>query len=324
MRNLRIGLATATILAAIAQASAQPYPSRPVTMIVPYPPGGPTNSLARIVGEPMRSALGQPIIMDNVGGAGGTIGVTRAVRAAPDGYTINIGQWASHVSAGAVFPVQYDALKDLEPIAMLTDAPLWLIGRGNLPANNVKELVAWLQANPDKASAAHIGAGSAAHLCGINFQNKTGTRFQFVPYRGAGPALQDLIAGQIDIECVEASNSLPHVQSGILKAFAIMGPRRWASAPNVPTMEEAGVPGLTISFWHALWAPKGTPKEIIGKLNAAVVETLTNPAVRERLAGVGQEIPPRERLTPEALAAHHKAEIEKWWPIIKAANIKPD
>jgi tripartite-type tricarboxylate transporter receptor subunit TctC len=324
MKKLLFVAAVAVGLATAESAAAQVYPSRPITMVVSYPPGGPTDTLARIVAEPMRQALGQPIIIDNVGGAGGTIGVGRAARAAPDGYTISIGQWASHVSTVAVFPVQFDVLKDFEPVALLTDAPLWLIGRSSLPGNSVTELISWLRANPDKASAGIIGSGSAAHLCGINFQNKTNTRFQFVPYRGAGPATQDLIGGQIDLLCVEASNSLPHVQSGKIKAYAVMGNKRWASAPDVPTMDEAGVPGLHISFWHALWVPKGTPRDIIGKLNAAAVDALSNPAVRQRLTDLGQEIPPRDQLTPEALGAHHKAEVDKWWPIIKAANIKPD
>ena len=324
MRHLLLALAVATALASVGSAHAQTYPSRPITMIVSYPPGGPTDTLARILAEPMRTSLGQPVIIENVGGAGGTLGVGRAARAAPDGYTLSIGQWASHVSTVAIYPVQFDVLKAFESVALLTNAPLWIIGKSGLPANDVKELVAWLKANPDKASAGIIGAGSAAHLCGINFQDKTGTRFQFVPYRGAALATQDLLAGQIDLLCVEASNTLPHVRSGKIKAYAVMGKARWSKAPDVPTMDEAGVPGLYISFWHGLWVPRGVPGGVMARLNAAVVDALTNPAVRARLIELGQEIPPREELTPAALGALHKAEIEKWWPIIKAAGIKPE
>jgi len=302
-------------------AHAQDYPSRPITIVVPYPPGGPTDTLARIVTERMRTALGQSIIIENVSGAGGNIGVGRVARAAPDGYTFGIGQVSSHVFSGAVYTLQYDLLKDLEPVAMLTTAPMWIIAKNALPAN-LKGLLDWLWANPDKASFATVGIGGPAHLCGVYFQNTTGTRFQFVPYRGAAPAMQDLLAGQIDLTCLEASNSLPQVRSGQIKAYAVLARTRWAPAPNIPTIDEAGVPGLYIPFWHGFWAPRGTPKHAIAKLNKATVETLADPAVHQRLVDMGQEIPPREQQTPEALGVFQKAEIEKWWPIIKAANIK--
>jgi tripartite-type tricarboxylate transporter receptor subunit TctC len=292
-------------------------------MVVPYPPGGPTDTLARIVTERMRTSLGQSIIIENVSGAGGNIGVGRVARAAPDGYTFGIGQVSSHVFSGAVYTLQYDLLKDFEPVAMLTTAPMWIIAKNALPAN-LKGLLAWLRANPDKASFATVGIGGPAHLCGVYFQNSTGTRFQFVPYRGAAPAMQDLVAGQIDLTCLEASNSLPQVRSGQIKAYAVLARTRWAPAPNVPTIDEAGVPGLYIPFWHGFWAPRGTPGDAIAKLNGATIETLADPAVHQRLVDMGQEIPPREQQTPKALGAYQKAEIEKWWPIIKAANIKSE
>ncbi len=302
-------------------ADAQDYPSRPITMVVPYPPGGPTDTLARIVSERMRTLLGQSIIIENVSGAGGSIGVGRVTRAVPDGYTFGIGQISSHVFNGAVYTLQYDLLKDLEPVALLTTAPMWIIARHGLPAN-LQGLLAWLKAN--KASFATVGIGGPAHLCGVYFQNNTGTRFQFVPYRGAAPAMQDLLAGQIDLTCLEASNSLPHVRSGQIKAYAVLAKTRGAAAPDVPTIDEAGVPGLYIPFWHGFWMPRGTPKDAIVKLNKATIETLADPAVHQRLVDMGQEIPPRQQQTPEVLGALQKAEIEKWWPIIKAENIKAE
>jgi tripartite-type tricarboxylate transporter receptor subunit TctC len=320
----RLLLAAAVLLAGIAAATAQSYPSRPVTMIVPFPAGGPTDSLARIVSERMKVSLGQPVIVENVGGAGGSIGVSRVARAAPDGYTIGIGQLTSYVFSSAVYNTSYNLLKDFEPVALLTIAPQWLIGRGNLPANNLSELIAWLKINGDKATFGTIGIGSPSHVFGTYFQKATGTRFQFVPYRGGGPAMQDLIAGQIDLSSLESSNTLANVRAGKIKAFALLTKSRWAPAPDVPTADEAGVPGLHMPFWHGLWVPQGTPRDIVAKLNAAVVETLTDPAVSKRLSDMGQEIPPREQLTPAALGAFHKAEIDKWWPVIKAANIKAE
>jgi tripartite-type tricarboxylate transporter receptor subunit TctC len=325
----RILLAAATgifIIAGFAMVrsvSAQPYPSRPITVVVPLAAGGPVDALARILAERMRTTLGQPVIVENVSGAGGTIGVGRVARAASDGYTLIVGNWNSHVGSPAIYPVKYDIVKDFEPVSMLPIAPTMIVGKATLPANDVKELIAWLKANPGGASAGTIGAGSPSHVSGIFFQKETGTQFQFVPYRGAAPAIQDLVAGQIDLRfAAEASSMLPHLRSGKVKAFAVLTKTRWAAAPYIPTVDEAGVAGLHISVWCGLWAPKGTHKDIIAKLNAAVVNALADPIVRQRLADVGLEIPSRAQQTPEGLATFHKAEIEQWWPIIKAANIK--
>jgi len=246
------------------------------------------------------------------------------VRAAPDGYTIGIGQWSSHVASPAIFPVRYDVLKDLEPVSLLPISRLWIVGKPGLPANNLKELIAWLHANPGKAAAALPGNGSGGHVALIHFQNTTGTRFQLVPYRGGAPAMQDVVAGHVDLMCGEASQMLSHVRTGKMKAYAVLAESRWAGAPEVPTIDEAGVPGLYISFWHGLWVPKGTAKDRVAQLNTAVVESLADPLVRQHFADLGQDIPARDRQTPEALFAYHKAEIEKWWPIIRAANIKPE
>jgi tripartite-type tricarboxylate transporter receptor subunit TctC len=323
MRKLSLAVALA-VLAGIGGAAAQSYPSRPVTMIVPFAAGGITDIVARLVAERMKASLGQPVIAENVTGAGGTIGTTRLFRSAPDGYTVAIGQWTSHVGAGAMYSLPFDLLKDFEPVSMLSIGPLWIIARKDLPAKDLRELIAWLKANPGKASAATIGPGSGAHMCLVYFQNMTGTRFQFVPYRGAAPAMQDLLAGQIDLFCPEAGQTLSQYRAGSIKAYAVLTQKRWFAAPDVPMIDEAGVPGLHFPFWHGLWAPKGTPKDIVATLNAAVVDALADPAVRQRLTELGHEIAPREQQSPAALAAYHKAEIEKWWPIIKAANIKAE
>jgi tripartite-type tricarboxylate transporter receptor subunit TctC len=319
MRKLGLALAFA-ILAGIAGAAAQTYPSRPITLIVPFPAGGSTDAVGRVVAERMRASLGQPIVIENVGGAGGSIGVGRVARAAPDGYTLDVGQWDTHVANGATFPLAYDLMKDFEPVALISSNPFLILARETLPADDLKGLVAWLKANPDKASQAIPTAGS--HVAGVLFQKQTDTRFAFVPYRGGGPAMQDLVAGQIDMMIIQAAVALPQVRGGAIKAYAVTARSRFAAAPDVPTVDEAGLPGLHISGWFALFAPKGTPKPVIDRLNAAVVDALADPAIRARLADLGQEIPPREQQTPEALAAFHKAEVEKWWPIIKAANIK--
>lgn len=318
----KITLLAVLALTVVGIAGAQEsYPSRPITIIVPFPAGGPTDTVARIMGDGMKDALGQPIIIENVTGAGSTIGTTRAINARPDGYTFIVGNWSSHVGAGALYPVTWHIVRDLEPVAQLSASAQMIAGKSALPANNIKELIAWLKANPGKASAAYVGAGSGSHICGLYFMDKTGTSFQFVPYRGGAPAMQDLIAGQIDLFCGEASQMLGAVRSGRIKAFAMMAKERWSPLPDVPTMAENGM-DMELLFWHGIWAPKNTAKAVVDKVNAAVVAAFANPNVQKRIADLGQTIPPRDQQTPAALAAFHKAEVDKWWPIIRAANIK--
>jgi tripartite-type tricarboxylate transporter receptor subunit TctC len=313
------------LLAFAGVAAAQPYPSRPVTLIVPFGAGGPVDTLARSLSEAMRVSLGQPLIVENVTGASGTIGVARAVRAAPDGYTVSIGNWPSHIVNGAIYALPYDILKDFEPVARLPSNPYVIVARKDLPATDLNALVAWLKANPDKAVQGTAGPGSGQHVSGVYFQSVTGTRFQFVPYRaGSSEIMRDLVAGHIDLTFDQAITALPHVRNGAVKAYAVTSSSRLAAAPDIPSVDEAGAPGVYISTWYGLWVPKGTPQEVIRKLTAAAMDALADPAVRARLAGLGQEIPPREQQTAEALAAHQKAEIEKWWPLIKGANIKAE
>ena len=320
----RVMIATALVasLGAAGVASAQVYPSRSVTLVVSYPAGGPTDAIGRIMAEGLRASLRQTLIIENVAGAAGSIGTGRVARAAPDGYTLIFGNWASHVVNGAVYSLQYDVLNDFEPVSLIATQPMVIVARKTLPATDLKELVAWLKANPDKASAGGAGAGSANHVATVFFQKQTGTRFQSVPYRGGAIAMQDLLAGQIDLIFDLAASAVPLARAGSIKALAVMAGSRLAAAPDIPTVDEAGLPGLHVSLWNALWAPKGTPKDIVAKLNTAVVESLADPTMRKRLTDLGQDIPPRDQQTPEALNAYHKAEIEKWWRIIKAANIK--
>jgi tripartite-type tricarboxylate transporter receptor subunit TctC len=323
MRRLAIAATIAAMFVALTcPIAAQQYPSRTITIVVPFPAGGPTDTLARILGERMRVALGQTIVIENVTGAGASIGVTRAVQATPDGYTLSIGNWTSHVGSGAMYPVSWDVLKDLAPVSLLTATPLLIVGKNAIPAKDGRELIAWLKANPDKASAATVGAGSAAHVCEVYFMQQTGTHFAVVPYRGGAPAMQDIIAGQMDLMCAEASQTLAYVRGGQMKAFAVMAKDRWPALPDVPTTDEIGAPGMYISFWHGLWVPKGTPEEVIARLDKAVNESLADPAVRKRLTDLGAVISPPEQQNPAALAAFHKAEIGKWWPIIKGMDIK--
>jgi tripartite-type tricarboxylate transporter receptor subunit TctC len=318
----RLMIAFVTALAALASAQAQTFPSRPITIIVPFPAGGPTDTVARVLGDRMRLTLGQSVIVENISGAVGSLGTARVARGAPDGHLLVIGHAQTHVLNAATQNLQYDVVKDFEPLALIADTPQWLIGKKALAANNVKELIAWLKDNPGKATAGTVGAGSSPEIAAQYFQNETGTRLVLVPYRGGAPMIQDLLAGQIDMTFGQAANYLGPVRNGLLKPYAVLAKRRWWAAPDVPTMDEAGVPGFYASFWHGLWAPKDTPKDIIRILNAAIVEALADPAIRKRFSDIGQEIWPREMQTPEALAAQQKAEIEKWWPVIKNAGIK--
>jgi tripartite-type tricarboxylate transporter receptor subunit TctC len=312
----------AALAAAIADARADTFPSRPVTIVVSFPAGGPTDTVARILAEPMRAALGQPIIIENVTGAAGTIGTGNVARAAATGYTLTVGFLGTHVLNGALYKLPYDALRDFEPIALLVSNPQLIVAKRAMPAKDLRELIGWLKANPDQASQGTAGVGSPAHVTGAFFQSVTGTRFAFVPYRGAAPAMQDLIGGHVDLMFDQASNSLPHVRDGTIKAYAVTTNKRLAAAPEIPTVDEGGVPGFYASVWTGMWAPKGTPRDVIGKLNSAVVNALADPRVRQRFADLGQEIPPRAGQTPEALHAFQEAEIDKWWPIIRAAGIK--
>jgi len=310
--------AVLALLASVAVAQAQTYPSRPITLVVPFPPGGSTDAIARIMAERMKQSLGQPVIIENVGGAGGSIAVGRVARADPDGYTIDIGQWDTHVGS-IIYPLTYDLQKDFEPIGLMSINAQLMVAKKALPADDLKGLVAWMKANPDKIT--FVNQNAAAQVSGILFEKATGQKVQFIPYRGAGPAMTDLVSGTVDLLVVQAAVALPQVQAGNIKVIANLSPQRSSVVPNIPTSDESGVPGLYMSGWFGFFAPKGTPKEVIAKLNAAMVDTLADPAIRKRYADLGLDVASREQQTPEGLAAFHKAEIEKWWPIIKAAGI---
>ena len=299
-------------------ASTQPFPSRPITLIVPFPPGGSTDAIARIMAERMKTALGQSVIIENVGGAGGSIAVGRVARAAPDGYTIDIGQWDTHVGS-IIYNLNYDLQKDFEPIGLMSINPQLMIARKGLPADDLKGLVAWMKDNPGKIT--FVNQNAAAHVSGVLFEQATGQKVQFIPYRGAGPGMTDLLAGQVDLLVVQAAVALPQVQAGAVKALANLSPQRSAVLPDIPTSDESGVPGLYMSGWFGFFAPKGTPKDVIAKLNAAMVESLGDPAVKKRFADLGLDVASREQQTPAGLAAYHAEEIKKWWPIIKSAGI---
>jgi tripartite-type tricarboxylate transporter receptor subunit TctC len=317
MRKLLVALAL-TIVVGIVGAQAQTYPSRSITLVVPFPPGGSTDAAARIMAERMRAPLGQPIVIENVGGAGGSIAVGRVARSAPDGYTFDIGQWDTHVGS-IIYKLDYDLEKDFEPIGLISINPQLMVARNNLPANTLAELVAWMKTNPGKIN--FVNQNAAANVSGVLYENLTGQKVQFIPYRGAGPAMTDLVSGTMDLLVVQGAVALPQIRGGKIKALANLSPQRSASMPDIPTADETGVPGLYMSGWFGFFAPKGTPKDIIARLNAAMVEALADPNVQKRFSEFGLDIAPREQQTPEGLAAFQKAEIDKWWPIIKAAGI---
>jgi len=319
---LRLLIVAAALPLLAGAATAQDFPSRPITLVVPLPAGGAFDALARVLADHMRTTLGQPVIVENIPGA--DRGIIKVIRADPDGYTLGVGGWAPYVLRPLVFSLPFDLQKDLEPVAFVGDAPFWILAKKSFPANNLSEFIAWLKANPGKATAGTTGAGGGSHLCGLYLENKIGTSFQFIPYRGGAPALQDLVGGQIDIYCDLAANSLAQVRAGNVKAFAMMSRTRWPAAPDLPTGDEAGLPGFYISNWTGIWAPPKTPKPIIDKINAAVGAALADPQVRQRYEELGQELPAPGQHTADALRAFHKGEVEKWGPIIKAANIQPN
>jgi tripartite-type tricarboxylate transporter receptor subunit TctC len=323
MRKLLIGIALAT-LAGVNVLSAQSFPTRPITAIVPASAGGPTDTIGRIVMARAQQILGQTIIIENVGGASGTIGTGRVVRADPDGYTLGIGGPNHYVVNQSVYPLNYDTLRDFEPISMLSNGPMLIMSRNSIPAKNLTELIAWLKANPDNVTFGTGGLASPPHISGLSLQGVTGNKFQFVPFRGSAPAMQQVLGGQLDIIIDQASSALSIAKSGGVRAYAVTAKQRLASAPEIPSVDEAGLPGFHISIWQGIWAPKGTPRDVIAKLNAAVAGALADPTVQKRLADIGQELPTKEQTTPEGFGAFHKAEMDKWTPIIKAANIKPE
>jgi len=323
-RFLHLAVGAAALPAVSRIASAQAYPSRAITLVVPFPPGGPTDLLGRMVGERLRLSFGQSVIIENVTGANGSIGVGRVARAAPDGYTLVLGLWNTHVSNPAIYTLSYDVLRDFEPIVLLSTIPSLIVASKSVPADDLKGFIAWMKANPGKATEGHVGIGSIGHVGGILLQNLTGTRFQHVPYRGSAPVMQALVAEQIDFGIESAVTSLPQFRAGAIKAFAVAGKSRFASAAEIPTTDEAGLPGFYVTAWFGLYAPKGTAKDIIAKLNASAVDMLADPATRQRLVELGQDVTPRDEQTPEALAAFQKADIEKWWPVIKQAGVKAE
>jgi tripartite-type tricarboxylate transporter receptor subunit TctC len=323
MRKIFI-LAAALFVAGVLGAAGQTYPSRAVTIVVPYPAGGPTDTIARILAERMQVALGQSVIIENIGGAGGSIGVGRVAHALPDGYTLSIGHTQTHVFNSAILKLDYDVVNDFAPISLIADTPIWIVSGKALPADDLKGFIAWLKADNGKATMGTVGIGSPSEFAARIFERATGTSFQLVPYRGAAPLIQDMLGGHVDFAFGQAAGYLTLVQSGQLKAFALLQSKRWWAAPDVPTLDELGFKDIDVTFWHGMWAPKGTPQDIIAKLSSAIRVSLADPIVHERFKKVGQEIWPPEYQTPEALAAKQKAEIARWTPTILESGIKAE
>ena len=317
-------LAVLAVLISGGAALADNFPSRPITIVVPFSAGGPSDAMARILAERMKVTLGESLLVENVTGAGGSIGVGRAVRSPPDGYTISFGHLGTHVANGAIYKLGYDLVADLEPVALLPSNPMIVVSKNAVPAKSLKELLEWLKARPTPASAGTAGAGSGSHIAGLYFENIAGIKLQYVPYRGTGPAMNDLVAGQIDIIVDQLSNSINQVRAGNIRGYAVTDTRRAESASDIPTADEAGLPGFHMTLWSGLWAPKDTPKDIVARLNAATIDALNDPAVRAQLEKLGLQMPPPDKLSPRALGDWQKAEIAKWWPMIKAANVKVD
>jgi tripartite-type tricarboxylate transporter receptor subunit TctC len=320
----KVILAVLAVLAFSSAAAAENYPSHPITVIVPFSAGGPSDAMMRILAERMKLSLGETLLIENVTGAGGSIGVGRTVRSAPDGYTIGFGHLGTNVANGAIYKLGYDLVTDLEPVVLLPSNPMIIVSKNGIPATSLKELLAWLKSSATPPTAGTAGAGSGSHIAGLYFENVSGIKLQYVPYRGTAPALNDLVAGQIDIIVDQTSNSISQVRAGTIRAYAITDGKRVDSAPDIPTVDEAGLPGFHMTLWSGLWVPKDTPKEIIAKLNAAAVEALNDPAVRKQLENLGLQMPPKDQASPQALGTWQKAEIAKWWPMIKAANVKVD
>jgi len=321
---LLLAAALAAFIGGAGRAAAETFPSRPITIVVPYPAGGVTDTLVRLLGDRMKDTLGQPVVTENLGGGAGTIGVGRVTRAAPDGYTLALGNVETTVLAAKTMTIPYDVVADLEPVALLPSYPFLLVTTNDVPAKNLKDLVTWIKANPQKVLQGVVGAGTMQQLCGLSLQKTLAAKWQFVPYRGGTPAMQDMLAGQINFMCTATGSFLPLVRNGQIRAYAVTANRRMDSAPEIPTVDEVGLPGLYASVWNALWAPKDTPKAIVTELNAVVTQALADPAIRSRIADMGLDMPAADQRTPDALRALQKADIEKWWPIIQDAGLKAE